>query len=167
MSRKTGTYSVGSARAGLISVSLPRQCYNECPPGSTSQAGSKSLLDCKCKHEEGFTGPDGGPCARTREGVASFAEGTVWVFGSDNFSSAARRLNLPLTPQPRPRMMDDALRRDLEAWPIDAARFWAQQGDAADPFPWSLRNALYRMWWAVWPWEQAEIPKSTPCRVSM
>ena len=91
----------------------------------------------------------------------------MWVFGSDNFSSAARRLNLPLTPQPRPRMMDDALRRDLEAWPIVAARFWAQQGDAADPFPWSLRNALYRRWWAVWPWEQAEILKRTPCKMSM
>jgi len=181
-------------RMGGADLSLPRQCYHKCPPGSTSQAGSKSLLDCKC--QEGFTGPDGGPCARTREGVASFAAGTAWVFGSDNFSSAARRLNLPLTPCLRPRM-DDALRHDLEAWPLDAARFWAQQGDAAEtfklpwsvhfalvdsqyqggtaeafprlavPFPWSLRDALYRTLFAVWAWEQADLPKSTNSCICM
>ena len=132
------------------------KCTQECPQGSTSQVGSRSQRDCRCKRDEGFSGPDGGPCERTREGVVSFAEGTTWVFGSDNFSSAALRLNLSVAPWPHS-LMDDALRHHLKAWPWDAARFWAQQGDVTEAFPWSLRDVLYRVWWAVRPWEQSYV----------
>ena len=41
------------------------QCQ-QCPPNSSSPAESPSLSDCIC--DPGFTGPDGGPCARCEVG---------------------------------------------------------------------------------------------------
>lgn len=74
------------------------ECQNTCPPGSTSHQGSKSLFDCRCDEEAGYVGPDGGPCERTRHGIRASGNGTVWVFGADNFTEQALLLDLPVVP---------------------------------------------------------------------
>ena len=115
-----GTYSSVS---GLTSR---KSCPSQCPPGSTSKAGSTLQLDCTCIKASYYLGPPGGPCELSREKMRP--KGVIWLYGNDSFLEEMR-FSASVYPWPLS-LKDDDLIHHVGTWASEAARFWGDQGES-------------------------------------